>query len=512
MQRRLSLLTAISVLALFSVQGCTTEKQTLTFSPNNGDSRNYQVFTDTSIVIDTGLGRRSEHIRSVMLSEYTAEQQDGWLLHIKPTYLHLDTGQHTFSSVQPVRYQGRDISDIMSQGFELHFDNNMQMTEFVIKAAPGVPTTEEHELFDLFTDTLTRPGFAHGIQLYEGASRMVPADGDLPQVNITLTEIREDNALFTLQGESESVRVFGLAVVNIDFGWVERATMVTDIMEVQDDHESSVRSVMSLFPSDWIFGMDLEFLNEVETTVLNQISDFDVLPTSASKEDVLTHATGYIENSIDHLSLVYPHQGFEVNALGRMRLRDVHAFDNNNELLDLVLQVRDSITFTNTYGAEHTLTKTGVMPLGWENAYQQLTKLGYMQATMDWYPTTHEVVALSVADTQTHIEVDDATARLTPTQNNGVYMLEVEQGEQVHFDYQVAGASTVSMNYKVYAEAPKWVNIGESRLLTLTEYGYYPGYYEITFDGERPETIQLLAVRTADIPAASREVRFYTAD
>lgn len=45
--------------------------------------------------------------------------------------------------------------------------------------------------------------------------------------------------------------------------------------------------------------------------------------------------------------------------------------------------------------------------------------------------------------------------------------------------------------------------------LTLTKYGYHPGYYAVYFEGELPEYIQLLAITLADTPSTYRQVRFH---
>ena len=508
-----SLITLATGFALLSLSGCSEQPDTLTFKPNDGDTRSYQVLADTFVEAQSQFGQQSDRIRSTMLTEYRVEEDEGWILHISPSYMRMSFRNGSFASSREPDYFDREVREIMGPGFQMHLDSEMNVTDFRFKAEQHDTATDERDvLLDIFKDEFTRPGLAHGLQLREGATRQIPADDQLPQVTLTLTEIRGEHALVTMEGANDKVKVFGLAVIDIESGWIQRATMVTDIQEEEDGTTANVRSVMSMYPADWALDMDLEYLHDTGIMALEDDIDFSALDEPATEAQALANPTGYIESSDDRLNLMYYHDSVEVNTLGHIELRDAQAFDFSGEPLALPLQLSESITYTYFYGGEQTQTRTDAYPLGWDNVYQQLTELGYIQATMDWYPQTQEVVELSVADTTTEVVVGDAKAILTPGDDEGVYILVVEQGEQVNFDYRVTGATAVGLGYKPFDGAPDWLDIGESRLLTVTEYGYHPGYYEVFFEGDRPDSIQLLAVHIADSPAASREINFYDSE
>ncbi|MCC5880307.1 MAG: hypothetical protein JJU03_10500 [Idiomarina sp.] len=507
-------------LTLLTLSACSDSEQMLEFNPQDGESRSYQVIADTFVETDSSYGRSTDYIRSMMLTDYQVEETEHTILHIRPNFMLMEYRNGSFASSREPGDFDKEVRELMSAGFQIHLDENMQVADFIYNAYDSDAQQAQRDIMlDMFKDEFTRPGVAHGLRLREGASHIIEATDEIPEVTITLSEIRGDEALVTMQGDNDKVKVFGLAVIDVDSGWVARATMVTDIEEEHQGSTATVRSVISMYPGDWAMGMDLEYLSETGMMPLQQESgeplDFSNVSDPANEQQALPNPTGTIESRNDHLVLNYHHDSddgkLDVNALGQFRFRDAQAFTINGEPLELALQLSEAMTYT-SYGSGYTLTMADVFPLGWESTYAKLAELGYIQATVDWYPQTQQVVELEVGDDATTVSVGDAKATLQPTDNDGVYQLITEQGTNTHFDYRVIGATAVGIGYKAFGQAPDWLDVGESRLLTVTKYGYHPGYYEVYFEGEAPSHIQLLAFTAADTPTAHRQISFYDAE
>src|SRR5690606_7830662 len=192
----------LMVLALVGLSACSESPNTLEFNPKDGESRRYQVHAESRIKAQSSYGDSSDFVRSVMLTDYHVEQSDHTILHVTPTFMRLDYRHGNFASSRAPEYVDEDMRDVMHEGFQLHLDDNRKVIDFKVNANNSAFQGSGQEmLVDVFKDQFSRPGVGHGLEMREGASRTIPASSDIPEVTLTLKELREHDALVTMSGE-----------------------------------------------------------------------------------------------------------------------------------------------------------------------------------------------------------------------------------------------------------------------------------------------------------------------
>lgn len=354
---------------------CSKHAPQLEFKPEKGAERDYQIIVQTHISTESSYGQSQDTIRSMMLTNYQVthastegEHGKGVRLHIQPNFMLTEFRNGDFASSREPSWIDQDMRHVMRQGFDMQLSAEMEVTEFQIKALndpspdeaileslpPG--STAEQDLLHMFRDEFTRPGLAHGLALQEGATREIPAQNERPAVRVTLQELRSNEAILTIEGQSAAqdsqTKLFGIAAVDILTGWVNRATMVTDIQYQEQGSTASVRSIMSLYPGDWVMGMELDYLGETSMMPLQQNIDFTNLAKPAERAQTLASTTGTIEHQHDHMRLMYHHSNelTDTRALGQFALRSAQAYSIDGKPLELELQLSEAINYSHHGG------------------------------------------------------------------------------------------------------------------------------------------------------------------
>lgn len=488
----------------------------LTFNPDHGDSRTYRVITDTYAEAEGPFGPSSERVRSTMITKYEVEKSDDALaIHIIPSYLEMTFRNGHFRSSDAPELRDDEARALMRDGFKILLDDNRHVTDFIIHTDLGDYGSSQRDfLMDMFKDDFSRPGVVHGLKLEEGASVTVPAENDLPEVTFSIKRIHGEAAYVSVDGSHDKTKIFGLVVIDIHSGWIERGSIIASIQENIHGTDAHITSAMSMFPADWSFDIDLSYLADMSAAEMPKATGFDDVSRGITSERVFSSSEGYIEDFSDDMYLVLEHSGIAINDVGRIQFADARPYYIHGEPLELDLQLANAATFEFSAGsgATEVTTMAGILPLGWDNTHETLDNLGYVEVSAKWHPYTSERVQLNVRSDATSVSVGDATATLSPTDKDGIYQLLFEQGPYTHFDYQVGTSAPVYFEYKSYDDAPEWVGKGERRLLTITELGHYPGFYLLDFRDDKPRSIELMALTASSTPEDERTLRFYHPD
>lgn len=498
---------------VLGLAACSQEPESLTFNPEVDDVRSYRVLAETYMEADSGFGRSTDRVYSEMITDYRVSDAGEKLkLDILPTYLRLKYRNGDFASSDTPTHYDQEVRTFMREGFALLLDDKRQVKQFVVNADAIDNDTNQHEmLMDMFNDGFSRPGIAHGIALLEGATQTIESDNEIPDVVLTVVRVDGDTAHLTVQGESEYIKIFGVFIVDRYSGWLERGSIITTIEEHDSDSSISIRSTMSMFPADWPYDVDTDFLSDSSGIEMPAFEGFSRVPESPSEDDVFAQGEGYIDEFSSDLYLVYEHTDADIDSVGYITIDEAKAYTINGDPLDLSIQLQRAASYEVDANGE-VYTMAGITPLGWENTHQQMKQLGYVEALVHWHPYRDEIVTLEVGNDSTSVEVGDAKATLSPTDEEDVYALVFEQGERTYFNFAIGTSVPVYRSYKSYEDAPEWLDLGDQRLLAITEFGRYPGYYYLYFGDEKPSSIELQAFSTAAEPTTQRSIRFYHPD
>ncbi|RUO29275.1 hypothetical protein CWE12_09835 [Aliidiomarina sedimenti] len=502
----------VGIMAVVSA-ACSPGEETLTFNPEDGEKRLFQVISDASARAETMYGASSDSIKMEMLVDYRVTHEDGLRIDVSPKYMYADFRQGNFASTQQTD-GNQDIRDVMEAGFYFKADpDTLEVTEFASNHQSDQFNANEPDLLlDVFRQDATRPGLGHGISIREGATQRVDGTEQLPPLTLTVRSFDEREVVLELQGENDEVKLFGILVVERQSGWLVRATLVSD-MRVPDYNNSEVRSVASIYPAEWPYGMDLGFFSHA-SAMPGGSEEFFTNARAAeeiSAEQVFSADSGFIEHFRDRMSLMYPHDSLTSDQAGKMEFSELTAFTLDGEPLDIEWQATDAFVYAN-YESGDIRSTVDAFALGWNQMHEQLSELAYIEATLNWYPEQIEIVDMALSEDGSELRHGDAVVRFEPTEHEQVYRLSFEQGEKHSFMPAAEGASDSKFDYNSLEGAPEWLELGESRVLAVAERGHFPMYLELFFEDGLPESIKLIQMTEADQPAGQKTARFYDPD
>ncbi|MDR5894338.1 hypothetical protein QC820_16225 [Halomonas mongoliensis] len=505
---------SLSFFPFIVIMGCSDSQTSITFDPENNETRSYRIYSDVSIE-SKSFDLNSDRILTTMLTEYRVEKTgDTWAVHIQPNYVRMKNRHDEFVSFDEPDTFNRDLHSLMSEGVELQLDENRKPTKFIINAATDdLDTVQRDVLEPMFKQEFSTPGFTHDLALQEGESMVIPGEGKMPAMELRVQSLTENHAKITLEGDNGNIKIFGLMFVEPNSGWLERGTVITSIEKDTDEISATIRSRMSVFPDDWHYDIDQSYLEDFEPFEMFEDFGFTQTADEIDADKVFANADGLIKIYDNKYYLELEHEDLHPNKVGKIEFRDAQPYRIDGESLDLELHLTETSTFNVSFSDEiETLSMAAAIPLGWNKAYQALAELGYIEATVSWRPYTSELVSLDVSSEPTSVAVGDARATLTPTGNDGTYELLMAAGVSTHFDSQVGTDAPTYFGPKAYAGAPDWVGLGDRRVLAITKYGRYPSNIRIDFGDDKPASIELLALTASAEAKEQRRIRFYNPD
>lgn len=505
--RKITLVISVLLLTACS-QG---SNNTVNFDPQDGESRRYQIHSNLRIEDETSSGRNSDRVITEMVVDYQVSRDRSSLaIDMLPRLMKFETRNMNFASFDKPDGYDDDLRELMDAGFNIKLDPETgDILEFSANSGE-LPDDMQDPLFGVFRDELIRPGVAQGMRLEVGEQQEFAVDPDDFKVTITLVALSDDEVTLEVEGERESHKLFGVIVLERNSGWVSRGAFVTDLVMNEYGQEFKVRTVSSFYPEDWPYGMDLEFMEQAGEMLMDEMSVFDSRKALASvtEEDVFPSDSGSIELYRHRLSLSYFHNTSNFDALGDVRIRDAHAVDANGERIDLPLVLTESFAFN--YGKEGSVQTTAeVLPLGWQRSYEQLESAAYIEASLDWYPHAIEAVRMPINAEGGSVTFGDARAELIPTDKPEVFELFINNTDRYQFSTYVGNATDVMFTYSRYENAPEWVGLGESRIISVTEKGLFPIHLLVYFEEGPGDYIELIGAEVQQDPESSRMVKFY---
>ncbi len=504
-------LAAAGALAL---AGCSDEPEVLRFSPTDGDERRYQLLSHTEISYGSGSNRRTEKVESTVLMDYVVEEQgDVYQLHMIPQYMNVDGGGVRFSSAEAVSpYEQEGMRDIISGGMKVTVDKaSGEAVDFGFNRS-----TEEWDeqmlnpLRDLLDEQVSRPGFGAGIELREGAELEVEGNDRVPPITLTVASLSDDHASLRLRAEDGDARIYGYMLLERESGWPHQAVIVMELPFDEQGFTGTVRTVTAMKPPYWSSGLMLDHLSDFEPW------EFDSFPSSAdendrssiSEEQVFSSELGELAFDWDGVRLVYKHAVEDFDVLGAVSIDDLQAFDSTQTPIEFDFHAMETFTFS-SFRSSGSESNANVWPLGWRDLEQELEGFAGIEATVSWYGSDREVLALPLGDGVVDIERHGARAILTPGDEPGVYVLALRSRPGAYFPFAFDGPSRGMLDYPRDPHAPDWISDGESRLLYANQHAYYPTQMTLYFDEPVPEELRIPLILVDSEARAQRRVRFY---
>lgn len=506
---------AVVFTVALALLACSDEApETLSFTPENGEHRRYQMFNETYIEATRAAAKDSEKIVSHIIMDYdVTEKMSDYAVLMRPQYLITRFRNSSISNLVPPNFRQQQLWPMLEAGVTTVIDKkNGKLKKVIVhQQIDDADDTRFDPVQNLLQDKLSQPGFGNGIELRPGAVQKLATTAELPEITLTVDALTEQHVGLTVQAENAEVRLYGNVMLERTSGWLVRSAIVIE-MPLQDPYaEGKVRIVSSVMPAEWKFGQDLEFMDDdhyqlpVDTSTL---PDSQHTLAMAPEAQVFPGSNGSIELFGDNLTLQYTHDVYNHEPLGHFEISNLQARDSAGSLIDLHLHNESTFSYRLSETSAMN-TSTRIYPLGWRDTAAKLEQIAYIEATVKRFPISYNIVTMPLKDTETIIEHDAARAILTPTKQSGVYQLKLEPSERAYFSPTVEGPSSGSVKHENFTTGPAWLSYGENQLMQVVKNGYFPTIYTLYFEGERPKQIRLLANRIEDQVLQEKQIRFY---
>lgn len=492
---------------------------TLSFKPEDGEQRRYQLYSDTNIKVESSYGKRSEKLKTMMLLDYeVSDKSDVYSIRMKPQFMRMEFPQGDFTSFEDDGRgsSGDSIRKMMDAGFTVDIDKDTSaMVDFIIHEEPEDFRKQGLDpLQEILNDEFGRPGFITGLKVEKGATQVVELKSPLPKITFTVEDFTDSTVTLSAAGENDEARVFGYVILERATGWTERLTMIMDmpLPEGVPASNGSMRMVTSIFPEDWLYGQDLEYLRysepfEIDNTDFSELNPND----KASDAEVFANDAGQLELYGGRISMRYIHPGVSFEQMGSMsiKVKELIGKDSDGNPLDIDLYESAIFTYTDMNN-EKTETTIHALPLGWTDVVDNLGKMTSIEATLERYETSFEIVDFPIEKDGSSIDMEGAKAILVPTEDDNVFELTLTSTNDAYFDSQVNGVSgAVLSTFSKDESSPQWVSDAESRALAITKSGSYSVKMRLNFEDELPETIELKFNHITDNKISEKKVTFY---
>ncbi|MCC5810942.1 MAG: hypothetical protein JJU06_11260 [Ectothiorhodospiraceae bacterium] len=502
-----------ALIVMLALSACSDNPEVLRFKPQHDEQRRYQLLTHVEVSASSSFGSSSESMDSTMLVDYrVSEEGDLYRIGIMPQYMMVIYPGGRFSNLDPPTPYGEDVlGELMSGGMTLSLDKGTgEPVDFVLNS-PGAQWEELGlaPLRDGLGDQLPRPGFGAGIPLEEGATLELEAQTPMPALTVTVIRLGAERLTLRLSGDDEESKLFGYMTVERETGWPVQAIMVMEAPFDERGFSGTMRSVVSIMPADWAFGLGLDYMESITPW---DFGSFGLPDDSeqATEETVFASDIGTLDFESDRLRLMYQHEVETAEALGRMAFSELQAIDSEGNPIELQFQALEPFSYQG-FNDSRVSTSADVMVLGWNHVEEDFEDFAGIEATVSWLDQERVTLSLPVGEERVEREHAGARVVMTPGEEEASYVLALYSTRDAYFDFHMEGPDHGVLDYSIDPDAPGWIKEGEGRLLNSRKHDYFSLKLTVYFE-EEPEEIDLSLVLLKRESRAQRRITFYHPD
>ncbi|MCY9803410.1 hypothetical protein OTK51_08175 [Vibrio scophthalmi] len=531
------------LLTLLTLVGC--EKQ-VTFAPKEGDEKRYWVYTHTTQ--DIAQGYDTSMISESLVHYRVDEVGDTLKLHITPEHLQFSAGYSSFSSVElsssqqkmvPFFQDGFDVSYNMETGEQVEFKGrNQAMWDELVKKRGDV-------VLNNLKSTMNAPGLLQSLPTKVG--RQVTLDNfNGRSVTLTVNQLTESTLFATVsladkrsddkQADDPQTpsnahhQLYGKLEIDRATGWVNSLnlvmnvpvdvygeTKVTQTTVAMRSEEQPIGAFSDIFAhayyDDELYWYDIEPIPEAilvkGTTVEAETGKNEGLQDQLTQDDVMPYEQGMFnkENTRSDgqgFRLAFPTQIPPNQVVGHIAMRDVRAYTNNGDKIDLKLVTPNALQFFD----ENMNVNAMVQPIGW-NKGAELKEISTFAAHIDYYKGAIELHSLPwQGGSSQSYQVGDlqvAIKKVPGAENE--YRVEYHNSEYQWLGFTIGGVQG-QMAFSPPKTGPEWLSPGSRQLFVQST---PPELITRTMSfkfSEEPKELMFIVHSQNETPSFSQDVEF----
>lgn len=499
---------------------CGTDE--VTFRPDKGESRQYQLYTKSHMSLNAGGPRQSRTDLGSLLVTYEIEEVRPHLrMLVRADYLKLQMPGRTISS------SGRDESDpqfreLMAEGIEFDIDlgsgalmdirgrHREHWDALIEEAGEGFASEIRKQL--------NTPALLERIPARVGAEVKLPSFQGSEDLLLRVEEVSDEEVLASVQLSSEQARAYGYLRLERKSGWLRRLAMVAEQPFDEYGFRGTTRTQFLMLPAEQ--GVALSSLDaygwgepDEEGFIFPSWEEQAVeLPAEPAREDqVFPSGVGSLEYYDEDIRLEYLHA--LDNTAGHVEFRQLQALDDQGEPLDLQLS-GGTWGMTRSFQPDEGVRSIAVyLPLGWHDTPAKLEALNQIRLQADYFPYLPERLELPVdAHRSSRLEVDGAGVELSPTGNPGEFILSFSTSERAFFSMAVEGLAGARGWWHVEPPPADWLTLDDAQLLRSVAAHGGGWRYRVKFAGDAPKVLGVHLLRRQAQAQFTRELQFLSGE
>ena len=493
----------------------------VSFRPDKGDSRQYQLYSKSHVSLDAGGARQSRTDLGSLLVTYEIEEVRPHLrMLVRADYLHLQMPGRTISSSDT---DGSDpqFRELMAEGIE--FDLDLDTGTLL-----GVRGRHREHWQALIEDggerfvremrkQLTTPALLERIPARVGAEVRLPSFQGSEDLLLRVEEVSDEEVLASVQLSGEQARAYGYLRLERKSGWLRRLAMVAEQPFDEYGFPGITRTQLLMLPAEP--GVALSSLDaygwgeqDAEGFIFPSWEEQSAeLPAEPVREEqVFPSAVGSIEYYDENVRLEYLH-ALDSTA-GYLEFRQLQALDDQGAPLDLQLFGATRGMTRSFEPGEGVRSMASYLPLGWHDTRQKLEALHQVRLQADYFPYLSERLELPVsAQRSSSLELDGARVELSPTGNPGEFILSFNSSDSAFFSMAVEGLAGARGWWHVEPPPVPWLTFEDAQLLrSVAHSGSWS--YRVKFEDGTPEVLGVHLLRRQTEAQFSRELQFLSGE
>lgn len=521
------------------ISGCASlagNPDSLTFSPSTGDSRRYDIYTNTFLEVDGEWGSDYLTIDSDMIVDYEVLGSGRHLrIAMQPEYFWMDMDDRTVASFGPIERGTAVMRELMESGFELTIDARSGELEDITNRNEDLWRTIQEEdeiapLIDQLEQQVTRPGpLFPGISLIEGETVTVEEPEGFQEVTLTTRTVTGTEVTVALEGKGENdARIAGVMVLERDTGWLSRLALYTNSsFEAQGHSGRSSQLVVMIADGAAPYSAKgvTEYTGQFEGKAYleegpapEQVEEYQ---EQARQTDLIIPADAFgfrysppsSFSGQPYLDLEIDHAFHPFTIPGAFDITDLELSDASGEVIPI--RFHNYQTGTGLFGTlPQVMTWSRQIPLGWNTDLERLENLERITAQGTYRPVTVEPLVLPLdPHNATEMTVNGASARAVPTGEPDEFELYLEETESHWFSERLHAPVTMEATTLRDASFAEWLGEANQELFyQVGRSGRGPGNLRLSFPHGSPEELVFYVISNADEEAQAFELTFIQED
>ncbi|WP_417761782.1 hypothetical protein [Shewanella sp.] len=490
--------------SMLAITACSPAKE-VTFDPSVGDEHTYWTYADIEV---SGYGRQQQ--KSTQRQHF--EVTDTSPLKIIATSDYVDIragGSHRLNSLA-ADSQDEKAMRLFSKGLELTIDTDSGKLQN-LRALDDDVWQEilkkgGKEAIAEFTKGTLTPGVLKTIPATVGASVDLPEFAG-QSVSVTVNKVTDDEVTTVIDGRDaqDQRNLYGVMVLARDDGWLKQLILVSKQQMERYGKKLEVRTRVAMLPGDQPAQFDFDGygpFDDWQPIYGDDISEDMLVPPTG--EAMLPYDHGIFHASNDGPELVLPHDGKPQQAIGRVKLEEIKAFDASQQPLDVDFQW----VINSSYPDDMAL-RAQVVPLGW-NKESELKRIDSFTATVDYYPVSYLTKKVQWQAGEQHININDATITIKPLADQAdTYELTMDSSANTQLMLFMKG---LKGEYKEWPEDNNdFLNYSEKLIFKWYSKVPTPERYLLKLS-ETPTEMTFYASQEASESTYSRKLTFITSE